>query len=493
MIGHGGKVHRDGPPDARTKSGTEEDSVSTSKVTAALIIAVIAFAVQQTSVVPAIHDVQQALGASQEWASWLVTVYLMVATVATPAMGRLADLYGRRRMLLIGLAVFAAASVGAAAAPDLATLIVFRAVQGIGGAVYPLALALARDAVPERQAGRLISLLTAAFGIGTAFGFVGGGWLAQDVSWRAIFLVGAVLVALALLLTRWAVPDLGDRAGGGYDIAGTVLLAAAALSLLAGLTLVVSLGWLSPITLALLAVALASAAWWLRHEQHTDDPLIDIHVLRQRSVAVTNIATVGLGWAMFGSYLLIPQFARTTSSSGYGLGADTVKVGLLLLPLAVGQTLAAPLAGSLTRVPARRRFAGGLALVAVANLVLALTRHGVIEICLAALLLGAGAGISLQASSATATEDVDQDVAAVSAAVNSTVRRLAGGIGGQVATILLASLLAGSTAQPSFSAYVAAYLIATGMCALGAALLVLAGNTARTDTSPADADVPRST
>jgi MFS family permease len=173
--------------------------------------------------VPAVYDVQQSLGASSEWATWLITIYLMVATVATPAMGRLGDLHGRRRMLLIGLAVFAIASVGAALSPDLAVLIVFRAVQGIGGAVYPLALAIARDTVPEQQTTRVASLLTGAFGIGTAIGFVGGGWLAQDVSWRAIFGAGAGLVVLALVAAVRGVPDTGDRAGGAYDFGGTTV------------------------------------------------------------------------------------------------------------------------------------------------------------------------------------------------------------------------------------------------------------------------------
>jgi MFS family permease len=126
--------------------------------------------------------VEQSLGASREWSAWLITVYLIVATIATPAMGRLADLHGRRRMLLIGLGVFTAGSVGAAFAPDTAMLLACRAIQGVGGSVYPLTLAMARGLFRPARAARVIALSAGAFGFGTAAGFVGGGLLAQYAS-----------------------------------------------------------------------------------------------------------------------------------------------------------------------------------------------------------------------------------------------------------------------------------------------------------------------
>ena len=443
------------------------------RVSAVLVLVVIGFAVQQTAIVPAIHDVQDALHTTPEWASWLVTVYLMVATVATPAMGRLGDLHGRRRMLLVGVGVFAAASVGAALAPNLAVLLGCRSVQGIGGAVYPLTLAIARDVSTPPRTGRVIALLTGAFGVGTAVGFVGGGWLAATVSWRAIFGAGAALVAISFVVALRSVPDVGDRASGRFDLAGTALLGTSSISLLAALTLVVSLGWLTAATVGLFALAVVSAAAWVRHERRTADPLIDLHVLTVRPVAVANLATVGLGWALFGSFLLIPEFSRAPASSGYGLAAGSFAVGLILLPLAVGQTVCGPLSGVLSAVTARWRFAAGLLLIAAGTAWLAVTRSGAAPTALAALLLGAGSGIALQAGSATATEGVEANVAAVSAAVNSTVRRLAGGIGGQVNAILLASLLA-SSGEPAFAAFTVSYLVAAGLCVLGVLVLAVA-------------------
>jgi MFS family permease len=441
----------------------------TRATTAALVVAVIAFAVQQTSIVPAVQDVQRSLGGSAEWSSWLVTVYLIVATVATPALGRLGDLHGRRRMLLIGLAVFALASVGAALAPSMVVLICLRALQGTGGAVYPLALALARSSVPDERTGRVISLLAGAFGVGTAIGFAGGGALAEYVTWRAIFAVGAGLVALAAVLVARCVRDDGERARGRYDGSGTVLLAVAAIALLSGLTLVVSSGWRSPVTIGLLVVSVAATALWVRHERRTANPLVDLGVLRDRRVLLANLATIGLGWALFGSYLLIPRFARADPGhDGYGLATHSTGVGLIQLPLAAGQMVAGPLAGIVSRrLPARHVFAGGLLLIAVGVAVLAMVHGGAAPVAAGTLVLGLGAGTALQAGSAVSTEGVAADVAAVSASVNSTVRRLAGGIGGQVDTVALASGAAG------FAAYSMSYAVAGALCVAGAAVVVL--------------------
>jgi MFS family permease len=452
-------------------------AAGTSTLVGALFVAVVAFAIQQTSIVPAVETVQRSLGASGEWSAWLVTVYLIVATVATPAMGRLGDLHGRRRMLLTGLLIFVAGSIGAALSPNMAVLIVFRALQGIGGAVYPLCLALARDNVSDHDVTKVVGLLTGGFGLGTAIGFVGGGLLAADASWRWIFAGGAIVVAIATALVFKIVPDSGAEAEGGYDLTGTVILTTAVVGLLAALTLIVPLGWGSPVPLVLFAVAVAGSLAWLRIESTRDDPLVDVHVLGARPVAVANLATIGLGWALFSTYLLVPQFTELDPGpTGFGLGGSAVTVGLVLLPLAVGQTIAGPVAGAASsRVTPRTLFAAGLAAVAVALGLMCLVYRNIAATALLMLLLGVGAGAALETSSAVATQGVADDVAAVSSAVNSTVRRLAGGLGGQISTIVLASVVVVSTGDPAHGAFVTCYLIAVAL-AVGGLVLILASH-----------------
>jgi MFS family permease len=440
----------------------------------ALLLAVIAFAIQQTAIVPAVESVQRSLGASSEWSAWLVTVYLIVATVATPSMGRLGDLYGRRRMLLVGLLIFVAGSIGAALAPNMAVLILFRAIQGIGGAVYPLCLALARDNVSDDDVTKVVGVLTGGFGVGTAIGFVGGGVLAQDASWRWIFTGGAIAVAAATVLVFKVVPDAGNHAQGRYDLIGTAVLTISVVGLLTALTLVVPLGWESPAPWVLFAVAAVGSLAWLRVETTHDHPLVDVHVLAARPVAVANLATIGLGWALFSTYLLVPQFTELDPGrTGFGLGGSPVTVGLVLLPLALGQTIAGPAAGALsTRIAPRALFAAGLIAIAAALGSMCLVHRNVVATGLLMFLLGAGAGAALETSSAVATQGVAGDVAAVSSAVNSTVRRLAGGIGGQISTIVLASVVV-STGEPTHGAFVACYLVAVAL-AVGGLVLIFA-------------------
>ena len=289
---------------------------------------------------------------------------------------------------------------------------------------------------------------------------------------RGVFALGAVLVVAAGLAVARAVPDSGEHASGGYDGRGTVTLGLSSITMLAGLTLAVSLGWTSPVTIALLVVSAVSLGLWVRHERRADDPLIDVHVLTIRPVALANVATVGLGWALFGSYLLIPEFARTDPGAGYGLGADSLEVGLLLLPLALAQTVCSTTAGFASRIPARVVFATGLALVAGGSGLLSVVHHSTAGVAAGALLLGMGAGFALEAGSATVTEAVEGDVAAVSAAVNSTVRRLAGGVGGQTSTLLLASVVVAG--HPRFAAFRTAYLVAAGLSLLGGLLVLRA-------------------
>lgn len=438
-------------------------------------LAVIGFAVQQTAVVPAIQDVERDLHASSEWAAWLVTVYLVVATVATLAMGRLADLHGRRRMLLLGMTVFAAGSVGAALAPSVVVLIVFRAVQGVGGAVYPLTLSIARDRVPPEKATAAIAVLTAGFGVGTAIGFLGGGLLAEYASWRYVFVLGAVFVGVATALVHRYVREGDERAGGGFDLLGTVLLSGAAVSLLTALTLVVSLGWTSPVVVALLVATLLCGVGWAVAERRVPHPLVDLHVLADRRVAVANAATIGLGWLLFSSYLLVPELVRADpAAEGYGLGGGSALVGYVLLPLAAGQTAAALAAGLyLRRLGAGRVYGAGLVVLAAASALLAADRTSIVLTTVATALLGCGAGAALQAGSAVATEGVAPDVASISASVNSTTRRLAGGIGGQVSTLVLASMTA--SGAPSAGAFTVSLAVGGVLCLVGAGVLGLAG------------------
>ena len=201
----------------------------------ALLVADITFAFQQTAVIPAFPTIEQDLQAPATWTAWLLSGYLIVATVATPLLGKLGDQQGKRRLLLIALLLFLTGSVGAAVSPNIGLLIVFRTVQGVGGAVFPLTFAVVNDEIPDENVSFAIGILTGGFGIGAALGLGLGGFIAAALSWRFIFALGGAAILLSTLLIALLVPHSPVRTGSRLDILGGALFGAALTALLLAL------------------------------------------------------------------------------------------------------------------------------------------------------------------------------------------------------------------------------------------------------------------
>jgi predicted MFS family arabinose efflux permease len=335
--------------------------------------------------------------------------------------------------------------------------------------VFPLTFAVVREVSPPGRVATGIAALTAGFGVGTVAGFVAGGYLAEGLSWRWVFGIGAAVTTLAIALVAWRVPRSADRSAGGFDVLGALLLSVASVGWIVWLTLGAEVGfgawpsWLS------LVVALAGSAAWVQWERRHPDPLIDLSIFRLPAVRWSNLASIGLGWGLFAGYFLLPQLMRTDpGQTGFGFGAGPARIGLLLLPAAVGQVAAGPLAGPLTsRSSPRTVLAGGLLSIAGALAWLSVVTTSTWQLLCAAGLLGLGSGLGVQAAGDVTTEQVDGSIAAVSSSVNSTIRRFAGGIGGQVGALLLAIVATGG--HPTHGAYVVAFLLSAGVALLGAA------------------------
>lgn len=343
---------------------------------AALTVAVIAFGFQQTGVIPAIPAIQRDLHASHTWSAWLQTGYLVASVVLTPLAGKLADRHGKRRLLVASLGLFLAGSVGAVLAPSMGWLIACRIVQGGGGAVFPLGLAIVRDELPEGEVAGAIGLLTGGFGVGTALGFGGGAAIVQAVGWRWLFAAGAVAVAAAAAVVQAAVPRSTARSEAGLDLLGAGLLSGGLSVILVAMTEGATLGWTSGWVLGGFAVGAVLLLAWIAWDLHADAPMLDLEVLGQRTVLLANVATIGLGFAVFGLYFLIPYLVQAPAGGGLGFGADTLQSGLYLLPAAVGQLAGGPLAPRLaSAIGARWVYTLGLALAAISAAGLALA-HG---------------------------------------------------------------------------------------------------------------------
>ena len=249
---------------------------------AILTLAGIAFALQQTMVIPALPTLQRDLHTTTTWVTWVLTVFLLVASVATPILGKLGDQYGKERLLVISLAIFFVGSVGAAAAWNIWSLIAWRAVQGAGAAVFPLSYGIIRDEFPREKVGVAIGLVSAVFGIGGGFGIVLSGVIVDNVSWRWLFIVGAVGIGIAMVLVYLFVPESPVKTPSRVDYVGAVLMSAGLISLLVALTEGESWGWTSGRTLGLGAAALVFLVAWGYAELHVTEPMVDMRMLARR-------------------------------------------------------------------------------------------------------------------------------------------------------------------------------------------------------------------
>src|SRR5690349_18060048 len=295
-----------------------------------LLLAGMAFALSQTVVSPALPEIQREFGANAASAAWILTGYLLAASVATPIVGKLGVLFGRGRVLTLVLSTFAVGSAVCALAPSLGVLVVGRLIQGVGGGIFPLAFGIIRETFPPERVATAIGGISATFGIGGGVGLVIAGLIvsALDASW--LFWLGLMALPAAFAIHRY-VPREETRKDAKVDWLGAALLSIALASLLYGLSKANAWGWGDPRTLALILGGLAMAGVWGWAETKITQPLVDMRVLRRRPVLMTNITAVLIGFSMFASFLLIPQLAQTPESTGFGFGASVTGAGLLML------------------------------------------------------------------------------------------------------------------------------------------------------------------
>src|SRR5436853_2164161 len=243
-------------------------------------------------VIPALPTLQRDLGTTTTWVTWVLTVFLLVASVATPILGKLGDQYGKERLLTITLTIFLAGCIGAALAWNIWSLIAFRAVQGVGGAVFPLAFGIIRDEFPREKVGVAIGLISAVFGVGGGLGIVLSGLIIDHLSWRWLFIVGAVNIAAAAVLVHRFVPESPIRTPSRVDFLGATLLSGGLICLLIGLTEGEDWGWTSPRILGLALLALAFFLAWVLAELRMPEPMVDMRMMAMRPVLFQNLTAL---------------------------------------------------------------------------------------------------------------------------------------------------------------------------------------------------------
>ena len=373
-----------------------------------LTLAGIAFAFQQTMVFPALPAFQEDFGSSTAWTTWVLTAFLVSAAVTTPILGKLGDQYGKERLLLVSLGLFLLGCVGAAFAWDIWSLIGFRALSGAGGALFPLAFAIIRDEFPPARVGVAIGLLSAVFGVGGGFGIVLSGVIVDHFSWRLLFLLGSIPVAVSIWLVHRYVPESPIRTPSRVDVAGALLLSGGLIAFMVALTEGEDWGWSSGSVLALVALSLAFFVVWGLVESRVSEPMVDMRMMAHRPVLLTNVTTLISGFALFSCFVLVPAFVAAPASRGYGFSASATQAGLYLLPSSLAMLFSGPVAGLMgRRFGSKWPLAAGMAVVAVAAVLLSQYHDEPWQVVVASAALGVGVGAAFAAMVALISENVD--------------------------------------------------------------------------------------
>lgn len=429
----------------------------------------VVFGFQQTGITPALPAVQRDLAASQAWTAWVLSGYLLVGSMSPPLLGKLADRVGKKRVFVAALGVFLAGSVGATFAPDIGVLVACRALQGVGGVVFPLSFSIARDEAPERSRASAIGLLSGSLGVGATVGYLLGGLLAQLLSWRWIFGTGAVALVVAVALAALLLPESPTRAI-RLDTPGALMFGTTLAALLLALTEGPLRGWDAAVVLASLGASAVLAVGFVLRELRTPAPLMELRVLTSRPVVATQVSSLLTGYVLFASNLLIPYLVVSQQGLGlFGLAAGPLATGLILLPRALGQALSGPVAGPLLRsLGPATTFCGAMLLMAAGALGLALARHDPLLVLAETAALGAGFGLSVSVSATIITGAADVGESGVATSLNAVLRRTGGGIGAQASVVLL-----GVGGAAGGAAFTIAFLVAAGAAVLGAAAALL--------------------
>jgi EmrB/QacA subfamily drug resistance transporter len=436
--------------------------------------AALAFSLAQTMLIPALGELTTQLGTDASGIAWVLTGYLLAAAVATPIAGRLGDMFGKRRLLVLSLVAFGLGSTVAALGSSLELVVAGRVLQGFGGGIFPLCFGIIRDEFPREKVAASIGLISAIFGIGGGAGLIGGGLIADHLSYHWIFWLGTISAALAAIATELWVPESPERTPGRVDLRGAALLGVGLVLPLIAISRANDWGWGSARTLVLIAAGLAVLAIWVAVERRTEQPLADIPTLIKPPVLMTNIATLFVGFGMFGSFLLIPQLAELPESTGFGFGLDATGAGLLMLPGAVMMLFTGPISGALgTRFGSKLPLAIGAAVTSAGLFGLGLDHTSQLAVIVWSFVMSTGIGLAFAAMANLIVEAVPPAQTGEATGINTLTRSVGASIGSQVSAAILAGSAVAGSAVPTDDGFTAAFLVSAGVAAIAACIAVM--------------------
>ncbi|GIH15613.1 MFS transporter [Rugosimonospora africana] len=439
-----------------------------------LILAAFSFSVIQSLVAPVLPEIQRELHTTQSTVTWIITAYLLSASIFTPILGRLGDRVGKDKVLFVALIALAVGLAISAIAPNIGIMLVGRVVQGFGGGIFPLAFGIVRDEVPRERVAGTVGILASLLAVGLGLGAVLAGPIVDVLDSRALFWLPMILVVTAAVASYFVIPPSPTRSPGQFSWAASVLLGAWLILLLVPLSEASAWGWGSARVLGMFIAAGVLAVAWIVVEAKATSPLIDMRMMRIPAVWTTNLVSLLFGVAMYGMIGFLPAFLQTPPAAGYGFGASITEAGLLMLPMSVTMFGSGVVTPPLShRVGAKKVLVVGTVITLASFVILVLAHTREWEILLAMAILGVGFGAAFATMSNVIVAAVPPHQTGVANGMNTNIRSIGGAIGAAVmASVVSAHALpSGLPAEKGYTYGFTALGIATAGAALAAFLV----------------------
>ncbi|GAA1590229.1 MFS transporter [Leucobacter aridicollis] len=459
---------------SRSSGAGASDPDRSGLAVAVLAAAGIASSITQTMVTPLIPQLPVIFDAPASSTAWVITATLLAAAVAVPISGRLGDLFGKRRMLLVLSVPLIVGALICAVAPTVQVMIAGRALQGFGSGMVPLGIAMLRDLVPPQRLSSAIATVSATLGVGGAIGLPVSAAVIDFANWRALFFASAVITLLVALAIWWLIPALPPGAAGQrFDWLGAIGLAIGLISLILGASKGATWGWGAPLTLSMFATAVAALGLWGVWELRTTDPLVDLRTAAVPRVLLTNIASLFIGFGMYASMLVMPQLLQLPTATGYGLGQSILAAGLWMAPAGLMMLVLSPVGGRLTdaRGPKFTLVLGG-AILALGYGVGLLAMGSTWGLLATSLVINSGVALAYGAMPAIIMGAVPKSETAAANGFNTLMRSLGTTVGAAVIGLVLAQLTTsfGDAVVPSQTGFTVALLLGAAISAAATAL-----------------------
>ena len=406
-------------------------------------------------------------------ASWIITIYLVVGAVSIPVFGKLGDIYGKKKMLVIAMSLYTVAVTLTGFSRDLSdsiyVMIAFRAFQGLGMCMFPLAFSIIRDEFPKGQIAVAQGVISAMFGVGAAVGFVVGGYVTDALGWAWTYHTVVPFIATATILVAFKIKESPVRYKGKVDYIGASLLGGTLVTFLVGMTETSNRGWTDSLVLSLLASSVVLLFMFVFWQTKAKEPLVRPSLMAQREIALTNIIAFLIGFAMF----TVSQTIAALAGFNFGLGA--LEIGLLNLPMSGIMLILGPTAGFLVKKRGPKWPLTFGMIIGIAGFLCMYNWHSTqMEIMIGISIMGSGLAFAMVSSINIIIVCTPKEETGISTGMNMIIRTSGSVVGPAVAAVIISEHSVfnpvSMTSIPDDNAYQLIFLMSSVFMAVGVLL-----------------------